>query len=509
MKERVITEFSYACKAYLSSLSLGKLRVYGREVGVANPTEKRKEELIEAIVNLHTGVAMPVERSKKGAPVKEDYVDPKIALEIREIYEKVASKYLPQTESEEEEISPEVLANSKMAQEKRMREFLARGKTPLRVEDPEAAAHDIHNIVSREVLKGQLQTVDGVSWLLPLNCFGEEKIIVPVECIRANDLREGDVVTCHAEKGRTSLVAREILTINGLVKNSFHRGKFNEMEACYPNKRLRVYNGENDSLTAKYFDWLTPVGKGQRAAIVAPPKSGKTEVLFGLAKGIYNSSPETTLLVLLVEQAPETVARFRKIVNNENLIYTTYEDSPERQTFAANFLMNRAKRFAECGKDVVLLVDSLSALAKAFNETEESSGGKTLLYGLESKTLHYIKQYFGAARCLEKGGSLTVVGSVLTGTGSPVDDLIASDLLNVGNLEIPLSERLAGQKIFPAIDLLKVKAVESERFKTEEEMERFLFVRNQFLPKYGEKELLEMLQNAKDSKEFSIKLNER
>ena len=295
---------------------------------------------------------------------------------------------------------------------RRIAEFKKTQTHVLRVESPDAAKHNIYNQMKKEVYRGQLEKLNGVPMLLGLDCSeNEAKIIISIDLIRQHDLREGDIISCFAEKSHTAFVATEILTVNDVLVNDLKRSNFDQCEACYPTKRIALYDKEKaNSLTSKYLHWLLPIGCGQRGCILSSPKAGKTNLLYEIAYNARKLNENLTVLVLLIDQSPENVTKFRKIVDSGNLVYTTYDDMPERQVFAAGFLLKRAKRLAESGNNVLFIVDSLSALAHAFNETRESSGGKTFSGGLESKTLQYIKKYFGAARCLEKSGSITMIG---------------------------------------------------------------------------------------------------
>ena len=242
--------------------------------------------------------------------------------------------------------------------------------------------------------------------------------------------------------------------------DTFTRIRFEEGNARYPREKIAFVSQEQSAgVTEKYFDWLFPIGKGQRACVIAPPKSGKTTLLQTLAKAAKANNSGLTVLGLLVDHSPETVNAFRSVLSTDNLVYTTYEETPERQVYAAEFMLKRAKRFVEHGKDVLLVVDSLSALARAFNDTELSSGGKRLPSGLESKTVQYIKRFLGAARCLEEGGSLTILGALSCDTGNPADELICSELSAVANWEIYLDSELAKRRIYPAVVPAKQRSV--------------------------------------------------
>ena len=323
----------------------------------------------------------------------------------------------------------------------------------------DSATDIIDDTTLNEIYDGQLETINGVSILLPLDCVdAEPKVVVPVELIRMYDLREGDVISCRAQRHQNVLLAVTLLTINGYDVDCFRRGKFDTAKVCYPYQRVKFcQKNTSNTIVAKVLEWLVVVGKGQRGLVVAPPKTGKTTLLTDMAISAKRANDNFVVISLLVDQAPEAISLYRELAGPENLLFTTYEDTPERQMFVAEFALKRAKRYAESGKDVLLLVDSLNALSRAFNETDESIGGKTLAGGLESKTIQYLKRYFGTARCLERSGSLTVIGALSIDTGNPADDLLRAELAPVSNLEIVLSEDLAKRRLYPAIDLFETR----------------------------------------------------
>jgi len=226
--------------------------------------------------------------------------------------------------------------------------------------------------------------------------------------------------------------------------------------------------------------------------VLAPPKTGKTTLLADMHQSATLNNSNLCIYSLLIDQAPETVAHFRKMYDKESVLFTTYEDSPERQVFVADFILRRAKRMAECGRHVMLFVDSLNALARAYNDTDASAGGKVLAGGMESKTVQYLKRYFGAARCFENGGSLTIVGALCTDTGNPSDDILKSELMPIANLELSLSEDFAKQRLFPAFDLLKSRGKLENALEGTKEDRLGRFIRNQYLPTFGWEGVLEL-----------------
>jgi transcription termination factor Rho len=279
---------------------------------------------------------------------------------------------------------------------------------------------------------------------------------------------------------------------------------------CYPSQPIQVYDGAQFSgVEHKFTQWLTPLGKGTRGLVISSPKAGKTQYLLSLVQAVKSLNPGVETYVLLVDQSLETVGSFRKVVGKDNLLYTTYEDEPDRQIFVANFLMKRAKAQVECGKDVFVFIDSFNALSRAYNDTEESAGGKLLASGLESKTIHYIKKYLGAARQMVEGGSLTILGSVSIGTGNPADEAIKTELSSVANLEICLNEELAYKRIFPALDMKLVYSKQDEHLRTDLAVKVEEGLRKQFLPTYGVEGILKLLQQFHSLEEVYSYLNKK
>lgn len=430
-----VKQFKLAMVAYLSSkeVTTNDLRVYGRIAGVKCPTTKRNSVLIEEITGILAGEIEPVELSQRGAPVKNKVVNPEVLKKINQICEDyhIFDKYekkQPKTDSILPSLFPKVQHSPTLVLEQSLNE------------------EDI-------AYTGQLVYIKEVYYLFPLDCKKGGRILVSEQTVEEYGLREGDVVVCRAIRGERTLVATVVLSINGLVAKTFSRVNFDEEMPCYPEKPLQL-DGVDKNTSLKYFDWVAPIKKGQRACIVAPPKTGKTQMLYDLAVATKNGDDKTITFVLLVDQSPESVGKFRRAFREDRLIYTTYEDDVDFQVFSADFLLKRAKRFVEQGFDVVLFIDSLSTLAKVYNDTDASMGGKTLAGGLESKTLQYIKRFFSSARQIEKGGSLTVVGTLSSDTGNPADELICSELGGISNYEIRLSQELATKRIYPAIEPL-------------------------------------------------------
>ena len=500
INQTAVAQFTYACRDYLSALSIGDLRAYGRSIGVAKPTEKKKGELVEEIILVLNGKVTPIEQSTRGAPIRNNYLDPQIHQNIQTL----RTRYLGEMPAPKEEVLPTDAQPPEFDFQKAYKRFQAENNVRFVVKSNEQEESEARATAAKQIRTGQYAILRGVPCLLALNCIAnDETLILPIELIHGYGLCEGDVLACYVQKSNEVLVATEILTINGKPANSLQRGAFEEYEACYPTDRIRFFNaGERNSLVSKYLQWLLPVGKGQRGCILAAPKLGKTEFLYEIAQTAMKFNPELKVLVLLVGQVPEEITRFRKLLPKDALVYTTYEDDPDRQVFTAEFLLKRAKRFAECGREVLLLVDSFNTLSRAYNDTNESIGERTLAGGLERKTVQYLKRFFGAARCLEKSGSLTVIGTLSIRTGNPADDIVAAELCSLANLEICLNEELALKRLYPAVDLLRSRAQYSMHFTNGEEESADRFIRTQYIPKYGAEALFHLIDESHSYEDF-------
>ena len=439
-----MTGFRYACTQYLSTLSIMTLRAYGREVGVSKPTEKKKGELIEEIVGILTGDVTPVARATKGAPVKDDFVDPKIERAIEE-FRKEFLPSSPQISDKPDRWKPDMIV--------------------FRSGEQEAIPED-------RIFHGQLEAFDSVPCLMPLDGdLFEERMLIEIEQIRRYNMREGDVIGTTAFCDKKKLISAEIQTINGEPCKNINRFVFETEPSVYPNERLPLLEREEVSSEQKFLDWLLPIGLGQRCLISSPPKAGKSKFLLNVLKSLDRKDNECEVFALLIDQSPELISAYRDILPTGNLIATTYDSDEDMHIFMAEFMLKRMKRFAEMGRNVVLLVDSLSRIARAYNDSEFSLGGKLLPCGLESKTLHYIKKFFGAARKFAKRGSLTMIATVSFGTGDELDDVLYSEISSVAGGEIRLCDELALKRQFPAVDLMRSHFEQSQELLDEQRVE--------------------------------------
>lgn len=284
---------------------------------------------------------------------------------------------------------------------------------------------------------------------------GEKDVYVGMSTIRRNGLRKGDIVagrTRPAREGEKFAAIQKVSTINGvLVDEMGHRPKFADLTPIFPDERLVMEHGK-DTLTARVIDLASPIGKGQRGLIVSPPKAGKTTVLKDIAASIHSNNPEVHLICLLVDERPEEVTDMERSVHGE-VIASTFDMPSENHIAVAELVIERAKRLVEQGEDVVILLDSITRLARAYNLAQPASG-RVLSGGVDSTALYPPKRFLGAARNIEGGGSLTILASALIDTGSKMDEVIFEEFKGTGNMELKLDRNLADRRIFPAIDVV-------------------------------------------------------
>ena len=327
-------------------------------------------------------------------------------------------------------------------------------------------------------------------------------IFVSPQIIKGNKLRRGDLVVGKAEHTRDCAAASlaEIATVNGDSVDA-ERRNFDDLTPCFPKERINLSSGKGgESHTLRMVDLLCPIGKGQRGLIVAPPKTGKTTLLKSIAQAIEANHPEVHLIVLLIDERPEEVTDFRRSVRAE-VVSSTFDESAERHVHAAELVMWRVKRLVEMGKDVVVLLDSITRLTRAYNHTVAPSG-KVLSGGIDPAALQLPKKFFGAARNLEEGGSLTVLATALVETGSKMDDVIYEEFKGTGNMEIYLDRALAERRIFPAIDLLRSGTRKDELMLDDGELECAAGVRRFLNREDGLKVLADMINKTESNSEF-------
>ena len=461
-----MAKFINFTKEKLEAQHLSTLREIGRQMGVKSPASKNKDQLIKNILGLQNKEIQPVFPSKRGAPTKME-VD--------------LTKFYAPEENEFESVPVN------------------------KIQFKDKASTDSFTVEG--VLE---QHVSGYGFLRVNNYESTvEDAYISSQNIKKYNLRRGDKVKAVAKivrVGETAAV-QEVIAINGYEPELFKkRQNFDDLIPYYPTDRIRLETDNKDNLSIRCIDLFAPLGMGQRGLIVAPPKTGKTTLLKMIAQSIENNYKDVHLIVLLIDERPEEVTDIKRSINSE-VVFSTFDECPEHHIRAAELVINRAKRLVEVGVNVVVLMDSITRLARAYNNTIESSG-KTLSGGLDPVALQAPKRFFGAARNIENGGSLTILSTALVETGSRMDDVIYEEFKGTGNMEIHLSRELSEKRVFPAIDLYKSGTRKEELLLTEKELSTVYKLRK-ILSERGDAtdNLLDMLKKTKDNDDLTEKLD--
>ena len=336
--------------------------------------------------------------------------------------------------------------------------------------------------------------------------YGPDDIYVSPSQIKRFDLRTGDTVMGQVrppKEGERYLALLKVEQVNfEEPEKTKHRIAFDNLRPRYPDQRIRLER-KNGDLSMRVVDLLAPIGKGQRALIVAPPKAGKTILMQKLANAISENHPEVVLIVLLIDERPEEVTDMEENVKAE-VISSTFDEPADRHVQVADMVIEKSKRLVEHGRDVVILLDSITRLARAHNVVVPHSG-KILSGGVDANALQKPKRFFGAARNIDKGGSLTIIATALVDTGSRMDEVIFEEFKGTGNSELVLDRRLADRRIYPAIDIQRTSTRKEELLMDKDELNRVYLLRN-FLadmpPVEALEFLLERMKRTKNNKEF-------
>ncbi len=357
--------------------------------------------------------------------------------------------------------------------------------------------------------EGILELADSGFGFLRFNNFltSDKDIYVSQTQIRRFNLKTGDKVKgiCRPARGEDRFGALlYVVTVNGDEPGAaIRRPDFDKLTPIFPNERFVLEEGRELSL--RLIDLIAPIGKGQRGLIVAPPKAGKTVLLKKLANSIEKKHPEVEMIVLLVDERPEEVTDMKRSLSERSeVIYSTFDEQPQHHVKVAEMVLARAQRLAEHGKDVVVLLDSITRLARAYNLVVPSSG-KTLSGGFDPGALHKPKKFFGAARKLEEGGSITILATALVETGSRMDDLIFEEFKGTGNMELHLDRRLSEKRIFPAINLNKSGTRREDLLMDQDEMEAIWYMRRALGSRDVQdvtETILDNLAHTRDNKTF-------
>ena len=508
-------DYSNYSKEVLEALPFYELRVIGRNAGIKSPTTLKKEELISEILNSHYitqetehEIQVSQKKKKQGRPPKNGKVIVFSDSVTENNEQEIINDEGNQTEMEDENsgilngIMSEALNAFNVVKEEHSTKTHKKNavrqdkKTQLKdttikynISEKSEKTNTVSNNLSDEyqidnnpTIDGELEFKEGVLEImqdgygfLRANNYesGEKDAYISVQKIKKCGLKKGDWIKAEAKKTCENRPAGvvNVISVNGFApENVFKRKHFDYLTPIYPDSRFRLeIDGEKNDFAIRSIDLVAPIGKGQRAMIVSPPKAGKTTLLKKVANSISANYPEAHLIVLLIDERPEEVTDMQRSIKGE-VVYSTFDEMPEHHTKAAELVLERAKRLVEMGKDVVILMDSLTRLARAYNLTIAPTG-RTLSGGIDPGALHSPKRFFGAARNIENGGSLTIIATALIDTGSRMDDVIYEEFKGTGNMEIHLDRRLTEKRIFPAIDLNRSGTRREELLLTQKELE--------------------------------------
>ena len=364
---------------------------------------------------------------------------------------------------------------------------------------------------SGETASGILEVMpDGFGFIRCENYLpGENDVYVAPSQIRKFNLKTGDIIEGNTRVKTQNEKFSALLYLKKI--NGYHpseavkRMNFENMTPIFPNERLKLET-PGASVAMRIMDLMSPVGKGQRGMIVSPPKAGKTTLLKEVAKSVKHNNPDMHLIILLIDERPEEVTDIREAIEGPNVevIYSTFDELPEHHKRVAEMVIERAKRLVEHKKDVMILLDSITRLTRAYNLTVPASG-RTLSGGLDPAALHMPKRFFGAARNMREGGSLTILATALVETGSKMDDVVYEEFKGTGNMEMVLDRKLSEKRVFPAIDIPKSGTRREDLLLSPEEMQGINIMRkalNGLKPEEAVEKILDMFVHTKNNKEF-------
>lgn len=366
---------------------------------------------------------------------------------------------------------------------------------------------------SGEIAEGILEVLpDGYGFLRMNNYLsGSNDIYVSPSQIRRFNLKTGDLLKGNVRIPRENEKFSALLFVSSVNGDSpltiANRKSFEKLTPVYPCEKLNLEISQK-TLSSRIIDIICPIGKGQRGMIVAPPKTGKTTLLKSIANSLTKNHKDIHLLVLLIDERPEEVTDMQRSIEGENIevIYSTFDEQPDHHRRVAEMVLERGKRLAEQGKNPVILLDSITRLARAYNIITPSSG-RTLSGGLDPATLYMPKKFFGAARNIENGGSLTILATALIDTGSKMDDIIFEEFKGTGNMELVLDRKLAEKRIFPAIDISKSSTRKEELLLEKDFLDASYYLRKSFGNNQAQnvditEKILDFMNNTKNNKEF-------
>ena len=500
------------------SLSLATLKDLAKARGLKGISTLRKPELIERMLHedelentskaQETIQEKPQERQEETAVVKQQYSRPQ---HYNRNQERQAEHM--QYSSQEHQSERAQDRSQEYQSEQRTQDRSQEYQTDRTQERPQyhTTAETVQQLDSGERADGILEVLpDGYGFIRCENYLpGENDIYVSPSQIRRFNLKTGDIIKGNIRiktQGEKFSALLYVTSINGFHPSEGQkRYNFEDMTPIFPNERLKMER-PGGTVAMRIVDLISPIGKGQRGMIVSPPKAGKTTLLKDVAKSILRNNPDMHLIILLIDERPEEVTDIKEAIrgNNVEVIYSTFDELPEHHKRVSEMVVERARRLVEHKKDVTILLDSITRLARAYNLIIPPSG-RTLSGGLDPAALHMPKRFFGAARNMREGGSLTILATALVDTGSKMDDVIYEEFKGTGNMELVLDRKLQEKRVFPAIDIQKSGTRREDLLLSKEEQEAVYIMRkalNGMKSEDAVEQILNMFARTRNNEEF-------
>lgn len=485
------------------SLPLVTLREFAKDKGIKNVTVMRKAQLVDVLLEWEAQRVAKEEEAKKAEEAKR-------AEEARKAQE-------AQEEARRLEETRRAQARAARVQDN------FRDDAGMVMDGAQVPPIPANRAVFEQTMRAEEEPADGILEVLTDQGFGfircenflpgDNDVYVAPSQIKRFNLKTGDVIRgpkrikTQGEKFSALLM---IETINGRpVEQAVRRPSFESLTPVFPNERIHL-ESNSGPISMRIMDLMSPIGKGQRGMIVSPPKAGKTTLLKQVAAAITRNHPDMHLIILLIDERPEEVTDIKESIEDDKVevIYSTFDELPDRHKRVSEMVIERAKRLVEHKEDVIILLDSMTRLARAYNLTVTSSG-RTLSGGLDPAALHMPKRFFGAARNMREGGSLTILATALVDTGSKMDDVVFEEFKGTGNMELVLDRKLSEKRVFPAIDLAKSGTRRDDLLLTRGEYEAMEIIHkalNSAKPEEVAERLLEMFIKTVDNAELVEKV---
>ena len=497
----------------LSAMTLPKLKTVATQLGVDGAAKMKKDDLVEAIADLQAKnrEAAKAEREARREARNKSKKEAKSSNNSasNEDSDDDGEDSSPQSNTERGNRNERFDRNDRHGRGRDRNRDRNRDRGPREEREPGLGEDDVLVPVG-----GLLDILDSYAFIRTAGYLpGPNDVYVSLQQVRKNGLRKGDVVTGQVRQPRegetkqkfNALITLE--TVNGMTpEEARNRVEFGKLTPLYPQERLRLET-EPNVLTTRVIDLIAPIGKGQRGLIVSPPKAGKTMVLQSIANAITTNNPECHLMVVLVDERPEEVTDMQRSVKGE-VIASTFDRPADDHTTIAELAIERAKRLVELGHDVVVLLDSITRLGRAYNIAAPASG-RILSGGVDSAALYPPKKFFGAARNIEDGGSLTILATALVDTGSRMDEVIFEEFKGTGNMELILDRRMADKRIFPAVNVVASGTRKEEILMGSEELNivwKLRRVLHALEPQAALELLLEKMKGTKSNVEFLMQI---